>query len=73
MSELSEWLKEYKNDRHFKKNDVITLVNDNNVVIARKSKDEYVVYPLMQHSSPYKSYFKVKDEDIKCRSSIVIQ
>lgn len=72
MNDLTEWLKEWKQDKHFKKKDVVTLVNGNDVVIDKKSKDEYVVYPLMQHGSPYKSYFKVKDEDIKCRSSLVI-
>ena len=41
-------------------------------VLGFDSKDEYVVYPLMQHNSLYKSYFKVKNEDIKCRSSILI-
>lgn len=72
MSEITDFLQQWKNDRNFKKKDVVKLVNDNDVVIAKKSKNEYVVYPLMQHGSQYKSYFRVTDEEIKCRSSIVI-
>lgn len=74
MSELTikEFLEIWRNDRHFRKGDVVTLSNGNDVVIAKKIKDKYVVYPVMQNGSPYKSYFRISDEDIKRRSSLVI-
>lgn len=57
----------------YKKNDIVILTNDNEVVIERKHKDTYLVYPVMQTSTDwrYRCYFKVTEEDIKGMSNLV--
>jgi hypothetical protein len=56
----------------YKKNDVVVLLNNNEVVIEKKQKDTYIVYPLMQWNSPYKSYFKIHEADIKWKANIIL-